>query len=203
MFDNHYYKLRLFNGVPILEIDGLRMQLVKNFKTPLDYAKEVVNHLGIDSDNLVLDTCMGLGYTAIEASKKAKKVTTYEISQPVLTIAKWNPWSAPLFNSKKIELRQGDISELIKELPEDSFDAVIHDPPRFTHAPLLYSSEFYAELFRVAKPKARLFHYVGSVGASKGRRIEKEVQVRLENAGFIKFKYSARLQGLLFEKGIA
>ena len=46
-FDSHYYSLRIFSGVPVLEIDGLRMQLVRDFKTPLDYAKQVVGKLKI------------------------------------------------------------------------------------------------------------------------------------------------------------
>lgn len=199
LFDNGYYKLRMYNGVPILEIDGLRMHLVKDFKTPLEYSKQVVRRLPIKSGDAVLDTCMGLGYTAIEASKKAKKTVTFEISDSVYLLATWNPWSEKLF-SKSIDTRKGDIAEEIKNLDDNSFSAVIHDPPRYSKAPQLYSLKFYTELYRIAKPGARIFHYVGSVGRGKGRKIAEEVEKRLKKAGFTSIKHDKKLQGLLFRK---
>ncbi len=199
VFDKNYYKLRLYNGVPILEIDGVRMHLVKEFETPLGYSGEVVKALGIKPGEVVLDTCMGLGYTAIEASKKAEKVVTFEISDSVYLLATWNPWSDGLFG-RNIEIRRGDIHEEIKNLENSSFDAVIHDPPRFSKAPQLYSLAFYGELYRVAGPGARIFHYVGSVGKGKGRKIAEEVEKRLKKAGFANIVYNSRLQGLLFRK---
>jgi predicted methyltransferase len=172
IFDGHYYKLRIFKGVPILEIDGLRMQLVRDFETPLDYSIEVVSGLKIsNSESTILDTCMGLGYTAISASKSklVKKVITCEISEAVRLLAKWSPSSGELFEKNgKIEVLAGSAFDLIKEFSDSSFSYIIHDPPRFSHAPELYSSEFYSELFRVSKKGAKLFHYVGSVGIAKG-----------------------------------
>jgi predicted methyltransferase len=200
LFDGHYYKLRPFNGVPILEIDGLRMQLVKDFKTPLDYAKEVVKGLKIPSKGSfhVLDTCMGLGYTAMEAAKKktVESVITCELSEAVINLAQWNPLGEPLFKDKKIVMMKGNSAEIIKGLEKAAFDFIIHDPPRFSHAGELYSDEFYKELFRVCKKGARIFHYVGSVGKQKGRKIEDEVEKRLKAAGFRSLQYSKRLQGI-------
>jgi len=205
LFDNHYYKLRLFNNVPILEIDGLRMQLVKDFRTPLDYAKEVVHGLRIPVGQKahVLDTCMGLGYTAIESAKKSgiEHVITCEFSEAVIKLAKWNPFSESLFEKGgKIEVVSGDIAELIKSMRSSSFDYIIHDPPRFSLAPQLYSSAFYADLFRVCKIGARIFHYVGSVGKKSGKHIEQGVMKRLMDAGFKRLKYNARLQGIFAER---
>lgn len=205
LFDKHYYKLRLVNTVPILEIDGLRMQLVRDFKTPLDYAKEVVKRLQIPKTGefTVFDSCMGLGYTAIEAAKvlSVKLVVTCEFSPAVVTLAQWNPFSDFLFvKDTKIILMKGSSSDLIKDFQSAMFDFVIHDPPRFSHAPDLYSTDFYTNLYRVCKNRARVFHYVGSVGKDKGRKIENEVEKRLLVAGFKDIKYIPRLQGLLFEK---
>jgi predicted methyltransferase len=197
IFDKHFYKLRLFNGVAVLEVDGLRMQLVRDFKTPLDYSREVVRNLKIKKSDVVLDTCMGLGYTAIEASKFARKVITCEIAEAVYTLARWNPWSAGLFSSPNIEIIMGDIAQSIKSFNERSFDIVIHDPPRFSHAPELYSTSFYQEIYRVMKKNGCLYHYVGSVGAKKGRKIEKGVKKRLELVGFRNIEYKDRLQGLV------
>jgi predicted methyltransferase len=204
LFDGHYYKLRLYNDVPVLEIDGLRMQLVKDFKSPLHYSREVVKGLGIPprGNFEVLDTCMGLGYTAIEASKKhsVKSVITCEISEAVINLAQWNPLSEPLFKENKIIVMKGSISDLIKDFDSSLFSFVIHDPPRFSHAPELYSSEFYKQLYRACKKGAKIFHYVGSVGKKKGRNIAKEVEKRLLEAGFRKILHSERLQGLYADK---
>ncbi|MFH2101303.1 MAG: SAM-dependent methyltransferase [Candidatus Micrarchaeota archaeon] len=199
LFDNGFYRLRLWNDVPILEVDGLRMHLVKDFASPFDYSKEVASALKVKSGDNVLDTCMGLGYTSMAAGKKAKAVTTCEYSDAVYTLASWNPFSEELFSDKKYTILRGDIFEKIKELPDDSFDVIIHDPPRFSKAGNLYSEEFYRELWRVAAPGARLYHYVGTVGKRTGRKIEQEVEKRLKMAEFKKIKYNRRLQGLLFE----
>jgi len=203
VFERNFYKLRLHNGVPLLEIDGLRMHLVKDFRTPLDYAREVVKALrigardtGRTTPDTVLDTCMGLGYTAIEASRAAGKVVTCEISRAVITLAEWNPWSEPLFKNKKIEILEGDISEKIKSMPGSSFDAVIHDPPRFSRAGELYSLAFYRELHRTMKGGGKLFHYVGSPGKGRGRDIASGVSARLAQAGFARIRYDERLQGI-------
>ncbi len=200
IFDKNFYKLRIVNGVPILEIDGLRMHLIKDFKTPLDYCKEVVKTLNTNKYDCVLDTCTGLGYIAIEAAENSKRVVTCEMNGAVLSLAGWNPWSEKLFNNKKIELREGDIGKEIYKMKTSSFSVIIHDPPRFSKAGYLYSAEFYKEMMRVAKKGARLFHYVGSVGKERGREIDKEVSKRLREAGFTKIKYNPRLQGIVFQK---
>jgi predicted methyltransferase len=205
LFDRHYYKLRPINGIPILEIDGLRMQLIKDFKTPLDYAKEVVKNLKIPKNGefTMLDTCMGLGYTAIEAAKQpaVKHVVTCELSDAVVALAQWNPFSDRLFaKDSTVAMMKGSSFDLIKSFDSNMFDFVIHDPPRFSHATELYSSEFYNELYRVCKSGARLFHYVGSIGKDSGRKIEKEVEKRLKLAGFKNMRHITRLQGLIFEK---
>jgi predicted methyltransferase len=207
LFDEHYYKLRPVNGIPILEIDGLRMQLIRDFKTPLDYAKEVVRQLKIPTTGgsrfVLFDSCMGLGYTAIEAARhpSVKKVLTCELSNAVIKLAQWNPYSELLFvESGKIYVTQTSSFDFISKSSQNSFDFVIHDPPRFSHAPELYSSEFYKELYRVSRPGARLFHYVGSVGKESGRKIEVEVEKRLKENGFKNINHHSKLQGMVFEK---
>ena len=161
LFDRHFYKLKLYNRIPVLEINGLRMQLVKDFKSPLDYSKEIASRLRIGKNDIVLDTCMGLGYTAIAASKFAQKVITCELSNAVIQLAKWNPFSSDLFSpNSHIEIKQGDAASIVGGFKDKEFDVVIHDPPRFSLAPQLYSSSFYQELFRITKKNARLFHYV-------------------------------------------
>lgn len=202
IFDKNYYKLRYIKSknAIILEIDGLRMNLLKDFEEPKEYANEIVKNLKINNNSVVLDTCMGLGYTCIAAAGNAKYVITCEISNAVHELAKWNPFSA-LSDQKNIEILNADIFEKIKEFENNSFDAIIHDPPRFSKAGEVYSLEFYKQLYRVAKKRASIFHYVGSVGKNiKGRKIEREVAKRLREAGFKDISYSRKMQGLFFRK---
>ncbi len=216
MFAGHYYKLRPHNGVPLLEVDGLRMHLVKDFRTPLDYSEEVVKGLGIPrsggaasdasvapGEAVALDTCMGLGYTAIALAKRGgvKMVVTCELSEAVITLAKWNPFSDMVFaKGSKIVVMEGSIAERIKSFDSGMFSYIIHDPPRISHAPELYSSDFYGELYRVCRKGAKIFHYVGSVGKTRGRRIDREVEKRLFAAGFRAIRYVPKLQGMFAHK---
>jgi predicted methyltransferase len=72
-----------------------------------------------------------------------------------------------------------------------SFDAALHDPPRFGIAGELYSQVFYDHLARVLKPKGVLFHYTGSPNKlTSGRDVPNEVSQRLRRAGF-----TTRLEG--------
>lgn len=197
VFEGGLYRLRMMNGKPILEIDGLRMHLVKDFKDVFDYSKLVVQKLRIQQSDVVLDTCMGLGYTAIAASKKADRVVTVELFPAVIAMAKWNPWSQELFERKRIEIiEEKSCVDYVKESPDGKFTKIIHDPPRFSKAGELYSRDFYTELRRISKPRALLFHYVGSLGKKK-RDIMNEVATRLEESGWEVLKKDKKLQGII------
>jgi predicted methyltransferase len=101
VFGNRYFKLLPTKGAPTLEIDGIRMHRTKN-TTPEKDAKDKINVLGINH-GIVLDTCMGLGYTAIEAlNSGATKIITIELEPYVIRISKMNPWSQKLFNEPEI-----------------------------------------------------------------------------------------------------
>lgn len=70
-------------------------------------------------------------------------------------------------------------------MPDASFDAILHDPPRFGIAGELYSQAFYDQLARVLKPRGRLFHYTGTPNQlTTGRDVPNEVAKRLRKAGF-------------------
>ncbi|MCX7055401.1 MAG: SAM-dependent methyltransferase, partial [Proteobacteria bacterium] len=73
----------------------------------------------------------------------------------------------------------------IRGLADVSFDAILHDPPRFGLAGELYSQDFYDELARVLRPGGRLFHYTGTPNRlTSGRDVPHEVERRLRLAGF-------------------
>ena len=180
---NRFYKLAPTNDAPTIEISGIRMHATKDM-TPMEDTQKKIESISPIKGN-VLDTCMGLGYTAIAASKKADFVFTCERDENVIEIAKHNPWSGELFNNKKISILKADIFDEIKIFKPNMFDAVIHDPPRLSLSPLLYSLDFYRQLFRVLKKNGNLYHYTGNPG-SKNRNINLpgNVSKRLRQAGF-------------------
>ena len=180
---NKFYKLVPTQDAPTLEISGIRMHVTKEM-TPMEDTKKKIESV-MPINGIVLDTCMGLGYTAILASKTADLVMTFEKDENVLEIAHLNPWSKELFDNKKISIIKSSVFDEIKVLKSSMFDAVIHDPPRLSLATELYSLEFYKQLFRVLKKDDKLYHYTGSPG-SKFRKINlaKNVGKRLRLAGF-------------------
>jgi predicted methyltransferase len=200
IFTDHYYSLKPWNGIPLLEIDGIRMHLVKEFKDPLQYSKEVVKHIKFNGKETVFDTCTGLGYLAIEESKKAKKVITCEIRKEVLQLAKLNPYSKELFNKEKIDSKNKSSFDFIKTLDNESIDVVMHDPPKLALSPDLYSYEFYNQVFRILKPNGQFFHYIGTIGIHKGKRFELDIIKKLEQSGFKNCKYYDKLQAIICKK---
>lgn len=200
IWDDHYYKLVPTEGAPTLEIDGIRMHRTKG-TTPEADAEEKVKHLRIEG-GYVLDTCTGLGYTAIAAvCRGAQNVVSIELNREVLSIARINPWSRRLFEDPRIHLLIGDSYSMVQVLPKGFFHYIIHDPPRLALAGHLYSLEFYKSLYRVLRVGGRLYHYTGEPGRRFRRLdIRKGVMRRLRLAGFKNLVYLGERLGLICEK---
>ncbi len=197
--ENGFYKL-VPTIPPTIEINGIRMHRTKEVN-PLQDTRNKVNAVKPKEGETVLDTCMGLGYTAIEAAKRGTYVITVEKDSNVLELARINPWSRELFTGGKVQVIQGDSFEVIKRFKPGSFDVVIHDPPRFSLAGQLYSEKFYRELFRVLKPGGRLFHYVGNPGKKYRKKdLQKGVMERLRKAGFVGVKRVEEALGVVARK---
>ncbi|KPU63384.1 hypothetical protein EP1X_03330 [Thermococcus sp. EP1] len=204
--DGHVYKAAIArNGFyklvptipPTIEINGIRMHRTKD-TNPLKDTRSKVDTVNPQEGDFVLDTCMGLGYTAIESAKRGAYVMTIEKDPNVIELAHLNPWSSELFSSQNIQVIQGDSFEIIRRFSDKTFDIVIHDPPRFSLAGHLYSEEFYKELFRVLKPKGRIFHYVGKPGGKYRRKdLQKGVMERLRKVGFIKVRRAEEALGVV------
>ena len=194
-FKNHYYKLvRIANGENTLEIDGVRMHQAGR-KTPLQDAEDKVSVVGVFKGAVVLDIGTGLGYSVIACLKAgARKVYTIEKDENVLEIAKQNPASKELFESKAVEIISKDAVEAIRDFQNGFFDFILHDPPRLSFAGELYSQDFYFQLYRVLKKRGMLFHYTGNPGAMRGKNIPKGVKQRLALAGF---KHISWVEGCL------
>jgi len=194
-----YYKL-VPTIPPTIEINGIRMHRTKE-TNPLQDTRDKVNAVKPGEGETVLDTCMGLGYTAIEASKRGAYVITIEKDPNVIELARINPWSRELFTGGRIQVVQGDAFDVAKRFKDESFDVVIHDPPRFSLAGQLYSKEFYRELFRVLKPGGRLFHYVGNPGRKYRKKdLPRGVMERLRRVGFVDVRKVEEALGVVAEK---
>ncbi len=193
-----YCKLVPTRTAPILEIDGIKMHRSKDID-PLEDAR-LKAELTIKGKDLVLDTCGGLGYSALGALKAgAEKVVSAEKNPGVILIRNLNPWLTDNPLSQKIHLVNKDVFRYIQELDDGSIDVILHDPPRFSSATGdLYGKAFYNQLFRVLKTNGRLFHYTGSPKRIKqGTRFVANVQKRLERTGFCGLEFNQTLQGVL------
>ena len=171
-------------GAPTFQIDGVKM-LPTSKVCPFEDAKTKVQYIHPKNKN-ILETCGGLGYFSSWClAFEANRIQSYEINPDVLWIREHNPWSPNAATEPRLHLSLGDISQEISQLKSNTFDAVLHDPPRFALAGDLYSQVFYDHLSRVLKPKGMMFHYTGTPNKnSRGRDLPKEVTKRLKKAGF-------------------
>jgi predicted methyltransferase len=198
---HHYYKLVPTEGAPTVEVDGIRMHRTVGITPQID-AEEKLEAIAVKNGR-ILDVCTGLGYTAICSIKKGGRlVVSIDKRSEILNIAKMNPWSRKLFTEKQLHLIIGDAYAIVPLLPDEFFDYIIHDPPRFSHAGLLYSRKFYFELYRTLSPRGRIFHYTGEPGSRYRKQdIWKGVIGRLREVGFKKVKYRKKVVGVTGERG--
>jgi len=195
-----YYKLVPTASAPTLEINGIKMHRSKDID-PLTDAK-LKTQLVVKGGDRVLDTCGGLGYSAIYALKAgARKVISTEKNPGVLQIREKNPWLKP-YQDKRLELIHTDILQQVDLFEDGMFNSVIHDPPRFTSATGdLYGKKFYDALFRVMSHSSKLFHYTGSPKKIKTQdRFIKNAMKRLEQSGFKNLAFHDNLQGIYASK---
>lgn len=197
--DGGYYKLVPTDQAPLLEISGVKMHISKGIN-PFESAGQMAAQV-VKKGDRVLDTCSGLGYAASAAlNLGAREVVSVELSATVMALRQKNPWSQRIYGSG-IQLVQGDIEAYIQGLAADSFDAVIHDPPRFSLAGELYGERFYREIFRVLKRRGALFHYTGNPHLLKrGSSFIDQAAKRLKLAGFTNVVKVPELMGLRAQK---
>ncbi|MEA3345067.1 MAG: spermine synthase [Chloroflexota bacterium] len=180
-YTNLFYSLMPTEGAPTLNVSGRSMHRIKGITPDQDTLEKIQAVSPIRGP--VLDTCTGLGYTAIEAAKRAE-VVTIELDPVVLDIARLNPWSQLLFDDPRIEQVIGDVGEEVRNFEDERFGCVIHDPPTLSLAGNLYSGDFYSQLSRVLRAGGRLFHYVGDLASVSVANVAKGVIQRLREAGF-------------------
>jgi predicted methyltransferase len=195
---NRLYSLMPTGGAPTMLVSGIPMHRVKGIDPHRDTLLKMRSIAPVTG--FVLDTATGLGYTAIEAAKTAERVVTVELDPAALEVARLNPWSRGLFENPKISQRVGDSFDVIREFEDEVFTRAIHDPPAFSLAGDLYSGEFYRQLFRVLRPRGRLFHYVGDLKSKSGRSVARGAARRLQEAGFSRVVRRLEAFGLVAHK---
>lgn len=176
------YSLMPTKGAPTLLISGIPMHRFKDID-PYEDTRKKIKAAGV-SYGRVLDTATGLGYTAIQASRRAIQVVTVERDREVLQIARQNPWSQDLFENHRITQIVGDVYDEITHFAAGEFRLIIHDPPAFSLAGELYSADFYYQAWRVLNQKGKMFHYIGDPGSKMGAGVTRGVIRRLKEAGF-------------------
>lgn len=188
------YTLYPTTGAPTMLISGIPMHRIKGTDPHRDTLSKV-HALGRVTGH-VLDTCTGLGYTALALAQHATHVTTVELDPVVHTIIRQNPWSCELFATPNVTALIGDVEELIEDFATAAFDAILHDPPMFSLAGELYSLAFYRQLHRVLRRGGRLFHYIGNPESRSGATITRGVIKRLGEAGFQRVQARSQAFGI-------
>lgn len=184
---------------PTAEISGIRMHRMKGRNPRTDTLDKVrsIAPLG----GRVLDTCCGLGYTAIESlNAGASEVYTVEVDPGMVHLRESNPWSDKLSDERIVKVA-GDVFDVVKGYPDGFFNSIIHDPPMLSIAGVLYSRDFYRQLLRVLVPGGRLFHYVGAPGSRyRGKNPALGVMNRLMDSGFTQVEEKSEALGVVAVK---
>jgi hypothetical protein len=179
---NRAYSLFPTESAPTMLLAGFPMHRIKDSNPRLDTLSKIKAAAPVQGQ--VLDTTMGLGYTAIEAARTAVHVTTIELDPTVTEVCRLNPWSQALFTAANITRLIGDAYDVVQEFADGQFNCILHDPPTFSLAGDLYSTAFYGELRRVLWGNGRLFHYIGNPDSKSGTNVTRGVVRRLQEAGF-------------------
>lgn len=192
---NRYYSLMPTAAAPTMLISGIPMHRIKDTDPQRDTLSKIKAIAPVGGE--ILDTTMGLGYTAIEAAKNATHVTTIELDPTVVEVCRCNPWSQALFDNPKITRVIGHAWDVVETLAAERFSRIIHDPPMFSLAGELYAADFYRELRRVLKGNGRLFHYIGDPQSKSGGSVTRGVVKRLQEAGFQRIKPAPQAFGVV------
>ncbi len=192
---NRYYSLMPTEAAPTLLISGIPMHRIKDTDPHKDTLSKIKAITPVTGE--VLDTTMGLGYTATQAARTANHVTTIELDPAVVAVCRCNPWSLALFDNPKITRKVGHAWDVVEQLENERFSRIIHDPPMFSLAGELYAADFYRELRRVLKGNGRLFHYIGDPESRFGGRVTRGVVRRLKEVGFRRVKPYPRAFGVV------
>ena len=188
-------------GPPTMVLGGFTMHRIVGVSPATD-TEAKLSAVRLFKGAQVLDTCCGLGYTAIMAARKvgsSGKVVTVELDKASIEMCCANPHSRALFDGTlPLQVLQGNSCELIYHFKERVFDAIIHDPPaRAICETDLYSESFYSLLKSRLKSSGKLFHYIGNPSSSESGRLYAGIASRLKAAGFKEVRYFPHAFGMV------
>jgi len=92
---NRVYTLYPTTGAPTMMVSGLPMHRIKGIDPDQDTRQKLKTVQPLTGR--VLDTTMGLGYTAIQAAQTALEVVTIELEPTVVEVCRLNPWSQSIY----------------------------------------------------------------------------------------------------------
>lgn len=78
--------------------------------------------------------CYTGSFSVYAAKGRAKSITSVDLSKTYINWAKRNMQFNKLYDSDKHEFIQGDVMQVINELPKDTFDIIVCDPPTFSNS---------------------------------------------------------------------
>lgn len=78
--------------------------------------------------------CYTGSFSVYAAAGGAASVTSVDLSKTYINWAKRNMQFNKLYDDKKHEFVQADVMEVIDELPKDTYDLIICDPPTFSNS---------------------------------------------------------------------
>lgn len=195
---NKYYKLVPTTDWPTITLSSTPMHRHTHLSPKADTRTKIREIHPIRGK--ILDTCCGLGYTAILAAAQAKEVHTFEKDPYVLHVAGLNPYSQELFTHKNIVLHKNSVLDDISAFQENSFDRIIHDPPTFKYAPELYAIAFHQQLYRILKKDGILYHYCPAPQKTHGKLFYPRIIKQLKEAGFTHVEYHEKSSGIRTRK---
>ncbi len=181
--DKHYKVCKVREEwAPTIIINGIVMHTLK--RDPIEDAREKV--LYVKRGAKVFDTCACFGYTTHACLEKgASYVYATEIDETVLDLSTYNIYSRALGDTR-VDLVNESLLDVTPLLRDESFDAIIHDPPRImSETGDLYSEDLYREFYRLLRKRGMLFHYTGATGSKyRGLDVQRGVIKRLRSVGF-------------------
>lgn len=186
-------------GPPTFEISGIKMHRTKDI-SPYDDARTKAEAV-VRTNDTVLDTCGGFGYTALWARRVgASDVISVERNPDIVALRKYNPWSQDYLLDENIEKIAGNAAEEITQFDRGYFDSILHDPPRFSLAEELYGGEFLQNLITVLRSGGYLAFYTGEpYRASKGNNFVENLVKRLQKLGMVG-GYNKSIQCIVVQK---
>jgi hypothetical protein len=184
---NRFYKMVYVTPgkPPTIEISGIKMHITQKGDPEQDTLNKLQSFRNLQGT--VLDTCTGLGYTAISSARNQNvmKVISCEKDLNVHRLARQNPWSLELYENPKILPVLSAVQDLVKSIPDLMVNTVIHDPPRFNLAAELYSQVFYQQIYRILQKGGEFYHYTGDPNQKTRRNsLAMVTQSRLKEIGF-------------------